>query len=93
MCYIGELGPHRAVGTGFPNRGPRISILNLRGERLARLGDIRGGERPDQFLAPHGIAMDSRGDLYIAEVSWAEVGRVLDPPRELRSFRKLVKKT
>jgi hypothetical protein len=27
------------------------------------------GEAPGQFIAPHGIAVDSRGDIYVAEVS------------------------
>ena len=75
----------------FPNLGPRISIYNLEGELLGRLGDIRRGDKPHQFWAPHGIATDSRGDLYVGEVSWTSTGRTMDPPRELRCFRKLVK--
>jgi hypothetical protein len=71
--------------------GPRISIYNLKGERLGRVGDIRPGEEPHQFIAPHGLATDSRGNLYLAEVSWSFRGSKLNPPRELRSFRKLVK--
>jgi hypothetical protein len=91
VCYVGELGPSLPINKDYPNLGPRISIYNLEGKRLARVGDIRGGERPNQFWAPHGIAMDSRGDLYIGEVSWTFAGRHMDPPREVRSFRKLVK--
>ena len=44
-----------------------------------------------QFVAPHGIAVDSRGDLYVGEVIWTAYGSKLSPPRELRSVRKLVK--
>jgi len=91
LCYIGELAPTLSCNKNSPNLGPRISIYNLSGKRLARLGDIRRGERPDQFLAPHGIAVDSELDLYIGEVSWTSVGRNMDPPRELRSFRKLIR--
>jgi len=93
LCYIGQLGPGLPVNKPYPNLGARISIHNLKGERLAWLGDMRPGEEPGQFIAPHGIAVDSRGDLYIGEVSWAEMGRHLDPPREVRSFRKLVRLT
>jgi DNA-binding beta-propeller fold protein YncE len=90
-CFVGELPPSLYVNKMFPNLGARISIYNLKGERLARLGDTRPGEEPHQFWAPHGIAMDSHGDLYIAEVSYSVVGRFMDPPRQLRSFRKLIK--
>jgi len=91
LCYVGELASQLAVNEAYPNLGPRVSIYDLEGKRLARLGDIRPGEEPGQFIAPHGIAVDSRGDIYVGEVSWSAVGRELDPPRELRSFRKLVK--
>ena len=39
------------------------------GKRIARLGGEEGpGLEAGKFLAPHGIAMDSRGDIYIGEV-------------------------
>jgi DNA-binding beta-propeller fold protein YncE len=91
LCYIGEIGPSLPINKDYPNLGFRVSIYNLEGERLARLGDIRTGEKPNQFWAPHGVAMDSRGDLYIGEVSWSVAGSHMDPPRELLSFRKLVR--
>ncbi|GAG50567.1 unnamed protein product, partial [marine sediment metagenome] len=91
LCYIGQLGPGLAVNKTYPNLGARVSICDLEGRLLAWLGDVRPGEEPGQFVAPHGIAVDSHGDLYVGEVSWAERGRHLDPPREVRSFRKLVK--
>ncbi len=91
LCYLGELGPGMPVNKDIPNLGPRLSILTSKGELLARLGDIRGGEAPGQFIAPHGIAIDSRGDLYVAEVSWTIMGQHLKPPRELRSLQKLRK--
>jgi DNA-binding beta-propeller fold protein YncE len=52
--YIVE-GPHR------------VSIFDLDGKLLARWGEQ--GEAPGQFAnSPHGIWIDSRGDLYITEV-------------------------
>jgi DNA-binding beta-propeller fold protein YncE len=91
LCYVGEIGPSLSFNADYPNLGPRIGIYNLKGQRLARLGDVRMGAEPHQFWAPHGLATDSRGDLYVGEVSWSFKGRSLDPPQELRSFRKLVK--
>ncbi len=91
LCYIGELGPSMPVNRDIPNLGPRLSILNLEGKLIGRLGDIRGGEAPGQFIAPHGIAIDSHGDIYVGEVSWTIAGQHLKPPREMRSLQKLGK--
>ena len=91
LCYIGQLPTSLAVNADYPNLGAQVTIHDLEGRRLASLGDVRSGEGPGQFLAPHGIAVDSRGDLYLGEVSWSFLGRSLDPPRVMRSFRKLVK--
>lgn len=93
MVYVGE---YYAGGTEAykvsGGLGPRISILDGSGRLLARLGEHPFGDEPGRFYAPHGVATDSRGDIYVAEVSHAEFGRYLDPPRELRSMQKLVKK-
>jgi DNA-binding beta-propeller fold protein YncE len=89
LCFIGELGPGMPVNKDIPNLGPRLSILTNKGKLLARLGDIRGGEALGQFIAPHGLAIDSYGDIYVGEVSWTIMGQHLSPPRELRSLQKL----
>ena len=86
--YIGELN-----GVGLvqdcPGYGHRVSIYSPQGELLARFGDPEEREEPGKFIAPHGIAVDSRGDVYVGEVSYTIRGRQLDPPRELRSLSKL----
>lgn len=89
--YVGELAPAYPFNQNYPNIGARISIYDLQGNLLARLGDIQAGEGPHQFLAPHGLTVDSRGDIYVGEVSWSFKGKNLTPPRELPTFRKLVK--
>jgi hypothetical protein len=84
------------VNKNVPNLGPRISVCNHQGKVLARLGAAHGGEGADQFIAPHGLAMDSRGDLYVGEVSntfWGLQGDLIKNPRELRCLRKLVRMT
>lgn len=91
LVYVGELAPSYSFNQKYPNLGGAVSIYDLEGIRLVRLGDQRAGEEPHQFLAPHGLTVDSRGDIYVAEVSWSFKGKTLTPPRELPSFRKLVK--
>ncbi|MDP6558883.1 MAG: peptidyl-alpha-hydroxyglycine alpha-amidating lyase family protein [Candidatus Binatia bacterium] len=93
FCYIGELGPGVVVNKEIPNIGHRVIIMNSEGEIVARLGDRLAGEAPGQFIAPHGITVDSKGSIYVGEVSWTIMGRSLNPPRELRSLQKLVKRS
>src|SRR6201991_3182149 len=70
VCYIGELGPVQPVNRHVPNLGPRVSIVDHTGKRLARLGGLGPGLRSDQFIAPHGLCVDRHGDIYVGEVSW-----------------------
>jgi DNA-binding beta-propeller fold protein YncE len=66
---IGELGPGMPVNRMVPNLGPRLTIVDSKGQRVARLGGEQGaGLAVGQFLAPHGLALDSRGDIYVGEV-------------------------
>lgn len=88
---MSELGAGMSVNQEAPNLGNRVDVYDKNGKRLARLGDIFAGEKAGQFIAPHGIAVDSHSDLYVAEVSWTIMGQRLKPPRELRSLQKLKK--
>jgi len=89
--YVGELGTDLAVNQSVPNLGGRVSILSLKGDLLGRVGDRFRGEKPGQFVAPHGVVTDSRGDLYVAEVSYTAKGRHENPPREIRCLQKFVR--
>ena len=91
LVYVGQLPTQLEVNETYPNIGSCVSIHDLNGERLARLGDPRAGEGPGQFTAPHGLTVDSHGDIYVGEVSWSAFGSQMEPPREMRSFRKLVR--
>ena len=86
--YIGELN-----GVGLMEDadgiGHRLTVLSPQGELLAQVGDPHEGEEPGQFIAPHGVAVDSKGDVYVAEASYTIRGRLLDPPREMKSINKL----
>ena len=86
--YIGELNGMDGM-EGAPGLGHRIGVYNRDGELLARLGAPEEGEAPGQFIAPHGIAVDSRGDIYVGEVAFQIRGRKEDPPRQPKTVKKL----
>ena len=89
--YVGELPSALAVNAEVPNIGARVSVFSKKGELLGRVGGRFAGERPGEFVAPHGCTVDSRGDLYVAEVSWTARGSTETPPRELRSLQKFAR--
>lgn len=92
LVFVGEYyGGSPAIGNVVRDLGPRVSVLDRQGRLLARLSRESYGDEPGRFYAPHCIATDSFGDLYVAEVSYAEFGRNMKPPRELRSLQKLVR--
>ena len=90
--YVGELGWGMKVNEPHPNIGPRITVLNTKGERLARIGHLGTGTDVGQFMAPHGLCLDSKGDLYLGEVAWTNAkNQGVANPDGIRSFQKLTK--
>ncbi len=79
VVYVGEQGP-APVQRGVARIGNRVSIYDWEGKRIDHFGADHFGQEPDQFLWPHGISVDSKGDVYIAEVSFVEWGRHQEPP-------------
>ena len=56
LVYIAELGQ-------------RVTIMTLDGEVVSQWGSERGSTVPGEFFAcPHGIWLDSQGDIYVGEV-------------------------
>ena len=93
IAYIGESAPGLSINANVPGIGPRVSIVANDGSLIARLGDATR-EKPSQFIAPHGIAVDSRGDIYVGEVSRTSQknkGIVVPEDQEVRCMQKLVK--
>src|SRR5262249_12426555 len=71
--YVAELGYRAGVwpGTSYPpgSTGGRVSVFDRDGKLLARGG---GGDDPcaaGAFFATHDVCVDSRGDVYVAEVT------------------------
>jgi DNA-binding beta-propeller fold protein YncE len=85
--FIGELNGMSGVDDA-PGLGHRVSVYTLEGTLVTRFGDPQEGEGPGQFIAPHGVAVDSRGDLYVGDVAYTIRGRHLHPPRHLKCLRK-----
>ncbi len=78
----------------IPNIGPRMSIVDNTGALLGRVGGCCAGLGRGQFVAPHGIAVDSHGDVYIGEVAhtaWSAVFPDTPRPSPVRSLRKLIR--
>ena len=88
ICYVGELGP-ASVNRNIPNFGPRSASSTSRQAALARFGETTGWAGR-KFMAPHGIAVDSRGDVYVGEVSWTAWPQIYPGkprPADLRSMQ------
>jgi hypothetical protein len=91
IIYVGELGSSMRVNRSLPNLGPRVSILDRTGKRVGRIGGLFAGRGPAEFVGPHGLAVDSHGDLYVGEVSWTQWPQMFPDqpmPADLRSLQK-----
>jgi hypothetical protein len=94
ICYVGELGPATRTNRNYPNLGPRLSIIDNKGNLLARIGGQHPGTGPTDYIGPHGLCADSRGDIYIGEVSrtlWPQYWADQPVPDDVRCLRKLRK--
>jgi hypothetical protein len=67
-----------------------VSIYSLDGGLRATLLDNAQGEAPDQMIAPHGIAVNREGDIYLGEVS-ATAGPWFPRAHPSKPFRTVVK--
>ena len=70
----------------------RVSMFSLEGETLGRFGVP--GDAPGQFRDhPHGLCVDSHGDVYVAEVAMSGGGRTGLVPASCHTFQKFVRET
>lgn len=93
--YVSELW--RKVGEQTPRSGliaddrpGRVSVYDAGGTVLTRWG---GPDRcvPGNFVAPHDLCIDSRGDLYVAEVTWTFGGRAGLVPEDCHTLQKFAR--
>ena len=95
-CIVGELASYLKVNRDYPNLGPFVSVFDQESNLLSRLDAGTGaGLLPGQFISPHSIAYDSRGDLYVGDVvdaDWPAVTNGRKKPRNPRRFQKFRKK-
>jgi DNA-binding beta-propeller fold protein YncE len=96
LIYVAELGfrAGRWPGTGPAEPGApggRVSVFDRNGVLQARWGGSDNPGSPGDFFAPHGIWVDSRGDLYVAEVIMSGGGRAGLVPVSCHTLQKFVR--
>jgi DNA-binding beta-propeller fold protein YncE len=93
VMYVGEVGPYLGSNLGWPNLGPRISVVSTTGDVLARVDStIHDAVGPGGFVSPHSVASDSHGDIYVGDVclaGWPSLFPGRPVPPELRGLHKL----
>ena len=52
-----------------------MTVLTARASGSRRFGGQFAGEKPGEFIAPHAVVTDSRGDVYVGEVSYTARGQ------------------
>jgi DNA-binding beta-propeller fold protein YncE len=95
--FVAELGFRAGMWPGttapFPDApGGRISVFDAHGNLKARWG---GGQNPcaaGDFFAPHDICVDSRGDIYVAEVVWSAGGNRGLVPADCHALQKFTRR-
>ncbi len=94
--FVAEVG--RRVGL-FPwmtadlsVTGGRVSVFNIDGELQATWGGGEHPAEPGDFYAPHDICVDSRGSVYVGEVTWSAGGNKGLAPQDCPTLQKFFRK-
>ena len=98
-AYVTELAWHEgdtsySLGpiTKGKTRHARMSVYDKNGKMLSRWGTPQVTE-PGSFAAPHGLALDSKNDLYVSEVTWTFAVSRGRAPADCHTFQKFSLKT
>jgi DNA-binding beta-propeller fold protein YncE len=91
-AYVTELAWHEgdhsySLGPITKYRQARMSIFDKEGKVLARWG-TPDCTAPGSFAAPHGLAIDSKNDLYVSEVTWTFAVSRGRAPEDCHTFQK-----
>jgi DNA-binding beta-propeller fold protein YncE len=94
--YVAELGYRAGMwpGTTAPSpeaTGGRVSVFCRDGRLLSRWGGGSNPTAPGDFFAPHDLCLDSRGDLYVGEVTWSAGGNRGLVPRDCHALQKFTR--
>jgi DNA-binding beta-propeller fold protein YncE len=95
--YVAEMPPPVYI-LDAPGVGHAVSVYDKKGKLKVRMGDRKIGEESGQFTAPHGIAVDSRGGLYVCEMpknnmgaEWMDEATKNRKPGQAKDVRTVVK--
>ena len=96
-AYVSELWWHQ--GQTSQRHGPiqdarygRVSVYDKDGRVLARWGSTDACA-PGSFAAPHGLAVDSSGAIYVSEVTWTFAVSRGHVPEGCHTFQKFTLKS
>ena len=90
--YVTELAWHvgdtsYSFGAVSQMRHARFSVFDPKGKLLARWG-TPDPTAPGSFAAPHGLALDSKNDLYVSEVTFTFAVSRGRAPADCHTFQK-----
>ena len=91
-AYVSELWWHpgdisRRHGPTREAKPARLSVFDREGRVIARWG-TPDATAAGSFAAPHGLAVDSRGDIYVSEVTWTFAVSRGRAPADCHTFQK-----
>lgn len=91
--FVAELGFRAGRWPGWGEAEPgaiggRVSVLDRHGVVQARWGGGDDPCAPGDFYAPHGICVDSRGNVYVTEVAWSAGGNAGRVPGSCHTLQK-----
>ncbi len=97
--YVSELWKREGLrsfrtGPAAHDREGRFSVFSPDGRLLARWGGrdtLDGIHSPGRLASPHDIAVDSHGDIYVAEVTYADWGMTGEPGSECHTLQKFAR--
>jgi DNA-binding beta-propeller fold protein YncE len=95
LVYVGELVYRKGaksirLGSIDEERPSRVTIYDLEGNILLRWGGLDAAA-PGNFVAPHDIWVDDRGDIYVAEVTFTIGARRGFVPPDTHTFQKFAR--